>query len=57
MEEFFHEVRNGGKYNLNEGVMCKGGSGHNLWMCKIKTLDYLRRLKEMYAERWKEFWE
>lgn len=56
-EEFFHDVRNGGKYNLNEGVMCKGGSGHKFWMCKIKTLEYLKKLKELYAERWNEFWE
>jgi hypothetical protein len=56
-EEFFHDVRNGGKYNLNEGVMCKGGSGHKMWMCKIKTLDFLRRLKERYAEKWVDFWE
>lgn len=56
-EEFFHDVRNGGKYNLNEGVMCKGGSGHELWICKIKTLDYLERLKSIFGEKWKEFWE
>lgn len=55
-EDFFHEVRNG-KYLLKEGVMCKGGSGHELWMCKIKTLEYLKRLQETYQEKWTNFWE
>lgn len=55
--DFFNEVRNGGKYNLNEGVMCKGGSGHDLWMCKIKTLDYLERLKKFYGSNWEAYWE
>lgn len=56
-EEFFQEIRSGNKYTLNEGVMCKGGSGHDLWMCKIKTLAYLKRLKETFFEQWHEFWE
>jgi hypothetical protein len=55
-EKFFKDVREN-KYSLNEGVMCKGSTGHDLWMCKIKTLSYLKKLKEMYAERWNEFWE
>jgi hypothetical protein len=42
---------------LNEGVVCKGGSGHDLWMCKIKTLSYLERLKARYQDGWKDYWE
>jgi hypothetical protein len=56
-QEFFNEVRNGGKFKLNEGVMCKGGSGHDLWMCKIKTLEYLDRLKTFFGNNWQEYWE
>lgn len=40
---------------LNEGIVCKGGSGHRTWMAKIKTADWIRRLKERYPERWEEY--
>lgn len=50
-------VRKGEIPNLNEGVICKGGSGHKLWMCKIKTDAYREKLKQVYADRWQEFWE
>lgn len=56
--DFFNEVRNGDKYKLNEGVMCKGGDNHSdFWMCKIKTLNYLNRLKEFFGNNWQEHWE
>lgn len=41
--------------SLVEGVICKGGEGHKLWMCKIKTLKYLHRLKEKYGDKWEEY--
>lgn len=53
-DEFVQDVREG-KYNVNEGVICKFGSGHKLQTCKIKTLAYLQKLKEKFAERWKEY--
>jgi hypothetical protein len=56
-QDFFNEIRYGDKYHLNEGVMCKGGSGHKLWMCKIKTTKYLKKLKELYGDKWIDFWE
>lgn len=65
-DEFISEVRSGifncsSKYSIAnkipEGVICKGGSGHNLWMCKIKTQNYLVRLKEVLGEDWVKFWE
>jgi hypothetical protein len=55
--DFFNDVRNGGKYDLFEGVMCKGGSGHDIWMCKIKTLSYLDKLKKLYGDKWIDHWE
>jgi hypothetical protein len=54
-QTFIDNVRNG-KHDVNEGVVCKWGSGHKLGMCKIKTLAYLEKLKNRF-ENWKEFWE
>ena len=46
-----------GKYGVKEGVVIKGGEGESLWMCKVKTLDYLDRLKRAFGDRWVDFWE
>lgn len=40
-----------------EGVICKGGSGHQLWMCKIKTERYKEKLKREYQADWERYWE
>lgn len=53
---FIEDVRNG-KYPVWEGVVCKGGSGHKIWRCKIKTAAYLQKLKEVYADNWESYWE
>ncbi len=53
---FIHDVREG-HYNVNEGVVCKGMENGQLWMVKIKTLDYLQRLKDAFAEDWETYWE
>jgi len=42
---------------LNEGVICKGGTKHDRWMTKIKTNQYLEKLKAVYADGWQEYWE
>lgn len=55
-EEFINDVRIG-NYKVDEGVICKGGSGHDLWMCKIKTDAYLEKLKETFHSNWKDYWE
>jgi hypothetical protein len=45
-----------GKYDVNEGVICKGrertgaACGH-VWMAKIKTQAYLDRLKAKFGEK------
>jgi len=42
---------------IPEGVVCKGGRGHELWMAKIKTERYKAALKEMYEADWEKYWE
>ena len=65
-DEFIEAVRNneyecGSKFEIRnevpEGVICKGGEGHNLWMCKIKTNDYREELKQRKGDDWTKYWE
>lgn len=54
---FTDDVRHG-KYDVGEGVVCKGGTGgEDVWMVKIKTAAYMQRLKQAFAERWEDYWE
>jgi hypothetical protein len=54
---FAEDVRTG-KYGVAEGVVCKGGAGgEGLWMAKIKTYAYMAKLKQAFADRWKDYWE
>lgn len=53
---FVQDVRQG-KYPVNEGVVCKGGAGHHLWMVKIKTNAYMDKLKTNFGERWIKYGE
>jgi hypothetical protein len=54
----FAEAVRVGKYGVDEGVVCKGGSGGgDVWMVKIKTYAYLERLKRAFAARWEDYWE
>jgi hypothetical protein len=46
-----------GKYEVAEGVVCKGGHGADVWMVKAKTLAYLDRLKASFGTKWEAFWE
>lgn len=45
------------KTEVPEGIVCKGGRGHQLWMCKIKTERYREELKKRYQTDWERFWE
>ena len=55
--KFMEDVR-AGRYEVTEGVVCKGGrGGPDLWMVKVKTYAYLGRLKQAFADRWEEYWE
>ena len=49
---------------LNEGVICKGVSEkinfktqNNIWMTKIKTYEYINKLKNKYQEKWENYAE
>lgn len=53
---FIRDVQEG-KYPVFEGVVCKGGSGHKTWMCKIKTFAYRDELKKRYQDQWSRYWE
>ncbi len=54
---FTHDVRTG-KHNVEEGVVCKGGTGgDDLWMVKIKTNAYMERLKQAFKGDWEAYWE
>lgn len=60
-DEFIQRVRIN-EFNVNEGVVCKGKErvGNvrgKVWMCKIKTNEYLNRLKLRYTENWSNYWE
>lgn len=61
-QEFIDSVRVN-KYNLREGVICKGTQktgafrGH-IWMCKIKTQDYFNKLRTLFGEKeMLKYWE
>jgi hypothetical protein len=51
--EFINDVKSG-KYNLKEGVMCKGVSQdgkRDVWIVKIKTNEWLKKLRERFGEK------
>jgi hypothetical protein len=64
-EEFIQSVRHSAlEMPLNEGVIVKGTSDKikfktqgDLWMTKIKTFDYINRLKNKYQDKWEQFSE
>lgn len=45
------------KNRIWEGVVCKGGSGHKLWMAKIKTDEYKKALQELFSGDWNKYFE
>lgn len=55
--QFIHDVREG-RYDVGEGVICKGGTGGaDIWMIKIKTNAYMEQLKQAFQDRWEDYWE
>jgi hypothetical protein len=53
-EQFIQDVRSN-KFNLKEGVICKGTQPSGAfrggqWMCKIKTQEYLDKLKNRFGQ-------
>jgi hypothetical protein len=55
-EEFIQEVRDN-RFNVSEGVVCKGLISKKIWMCKIKTNQYRERLMSQYGTEWNTYWE
>lgn len=55
-EDFIKDIREK-KYPVDEGVVTKGGTGHKIWMCKIKTWDYLKRIQKFFGSSYGNFWE
>lgn len=54
--QFVEDVRRG-KFNVGEGVVCKGLINGEVYMTKIKTNAYLEKLKKVYPKEWKNYWE
>ena len=56
--KFIDDIRQG-KYDVGEGVVCKGISKatNNLWMVKIKTNVYQSKLKQAFQDDWEAYWE
>lgn len=62
-QSFIEQIR----YNtlptkLQEGVVCKGDNSklklkayHNVWMTKIKTFEYINKLKHKYHQNWEQY--
>jgi hypothetical protein len=55
--KFIEEVRRG-KHAVSEGVVCKGKNKANgIWMVKIKTDDYMNKLRQAFQDDWENYWE
>ena len=53
--DFVQDIRNN-KHNLKEGVIVKGvfktkNQKDEVWMVKVKTKEWLRKVKELHGER------
>ncbi len=60
-EDFIERVRRN-EYDLKEGVICKGLStsgAHRgkVWMCKVKTDEYIKKLKTKFGNEWEKYGE
>lgn len=40
------------RFNLSEGVIVKGIQGKETWMVKIKTKEWLQKVKEKFGEKY-----
>lgn len=45
------------KTEVPEGMIVKGGTGHKIWMAKIKTERYRAELRKRYEVDWERYWE
>ncbi len=54
--KFIEDVRMG-KYDVAEGVVCKGNNASGIWMVKVKTTAYMDKLKQVFQDDWENYWE
>jgi hypothetical protein len=54
--KFIHDIR-ASKYDVAEGVVCKGSNASGVWMAKIKTDAYMKRLQQAFKDNWRNYWE
>lgn len=54
--KFSDDVR-AGKYGVAEGVVCKGKNASGVWMVKIKTNAYMKKLQQAFQDDWENYWE
>lgn len=54
--QLFIDVRNS-KFPVKEGVVVKGVVDNQVYMAKIKTNAYCKKLMERFEGDWKEYWE
>ncbi len=45
------------KTEIPEGIVCKGGNRHKLWMAKIKTTVYRETIRARFRSEWRKYWE
>jgi hypothetical protein len=55
-EDFIKDVRES-VYEGEEGVVCKGGEGHKIWMAKIKNWAYLKKIQKFFGSSYGKYWE
>lgn len=60
-EEFISRVRDN-EFGLKEGVICKGTEpsgafAGGVWTCKIKTNEYIQKLKGLFGDEWVKYGE
>lgn len=54
--QLVEDIRNG-KYGVDEGAVIKGVVDGKVYMAKVKTNEYMTRLKNEFKENWKDYWE
>lgn len=54
--QLYADVRSG-KYGVKEGVVVKGMVSDEIYMAKIKTSAYAKKLMERFEGDWKNYWE
>jgi hypothetical protein len=55
LDDFFVQSVIHGDIPVQEGVVAKGGQGHQLWMAKIKTAAWVQRVKDKFKDDWYKY--